>query len=224
MSQWWTYRLSDFLMFSEAIYFRLFELVNREFWPLQLATLATGAAILAILFRGGVWRERLIALLLAACWAWVAWAYHARHYATINWAAQYFSLGFALQAWLLFWFGAVRNRLVFDAVGSIVRVAGVCITGFALIAQPLLGPLLGRPWQQMEIFGIAPDPTVTATLGLLLAARRIPWLLLTIPLLWCAITGATLWAMQAPQAWVMPAIGLTVVLFALYKTTASKQG
>lgn len=34
MSEWWTYRLSDFLMFSPATYWRMVERYNREVWPL----------------------------------------------------------------------------------------------------------------------------------------------------------------------------------------------
>src|SRR5262249_53060993 len=55
--------------------------------------------------------------------------------------------------------------------------------------------VFGRPWPQAEIFGIAPDPTVVATLGVLIAADRTHWELLLVPLLWCAISGATMWAM-----------------------------
>jgi hypothetical protein len=29
MSEWWTYTLSDFLLFSPRVYYRLFELHNR---------------------------------------------------------------------------------------------------------------------------------------------------------------------------------------------------
>jgi hypothetical protein len=58
---------------------------------------------------------------------------------------------------------------------------------------------------------VAPDPTALATLALLVAAARMPSLLLPIPLLWCAISGATLWTMRAPDAWVAP-LGALLVL------------
>ena len=57
-----------------------------------------------------------------------------------------------------------------------------------------------------------------ATLGLLLLIRPAPAMPLTaralwkllwpIPVLWCLITGATLWTMEAPDAWLMPAAAL----------------
>ena len=46
MSEWWTYSLSDFLMFSPRTYYRLFELYNAAIWPAQLVAIALGVAIL----------------------------------------------------------------------------------------------------------------------------------------------------------------------------------
>jgi hypothetical protein len=69
--------------------------------------------------------------------------------------------------------------------------------------MPLLAPLQGRVWASSEIFGIAPDPTAIATLGFLLFARgKFLPLLLPIPVLWCLLSGMTLWTMSALQAWV----------------------
>ena len=41
MSEWWTYRPSDFLLFAPRTYYRLIELYNVEWWPLHLAVLRT---------------------------------------------------------------------------------------------------------------------------------------------------------------------------------------
>src|SRR2546426_10978908 len=75
-----------------------------------------------------------------------------------------------------------------------------------------------RPWLQAEIFGIAPDPTVVATLGVLMAADRTHWELLVVPLLWCAISGGTLWAMQSSDALLAPAAALLALVLACWKT------
>ena len=53
MSEWWTYSLSDFLLFSPRTYYRLFELYNLAIWPAQILALALGLAILALWLRGG---------------------------------------------------------------------------------------------------------------------------------------------------------------------------
>ena len=52
MSEWWTYSLTNFLLFSPRTYYRLFELYNAQVWPLQIVTLALGLAILILMMRG----------------------------------------------------------------------------------------------------------------------------------------------------------------------------
>jgi Family of unknown function (DUF6064) len=219
MSEWWTYSLADFLLFSPRTYYRLFELYNLAIWPAQVLALALGVVILALLLRLPAWHGRAIAAILAACWLWVAWAYLVARYDTINWAARYFATGFALQALLLLWSGVVRNRMTMRPRLSVGRRVGLGVFLFALVAQPLIGPLLiGRPWTQAEIFGIAPDPTAVATLGLIVAADRPLWHLYAVPLLWCAISGATLWTMGSPDALVLPAAAVLAMGLTAWKT------
>src|SRR6185369_9229836 len=101
MSEWWTYQLSDFLMFSPEIYWRLVARYNRDLWPLQLPALAAGwiALWLAIAPRPG--SQRITALILAAAWLWTGWAFHWQRFAAINWAAEYLAIAFGVQAVLL---------------------------------------------------------------------------------------------------------------------------
>src|SRR5918995_6358825 len=105
MSDWWTYSLSDFLLFSPRTYYRLLELYNIATWPTQLAALALGAVILGMLKTRAAWQGRIIMAVLALLWLWVAWAYFLERYETINWAASYFATGFAAEAALLVWRG-----------------------------------------------------------------------------------------------------------------------
>ena len=57
---------------------------------------------------------------------------------------------------------------------------------------------------------MAPDPTVLATLGLLLMAEQPPrWWTLVVPLAWCLMSGALLWAMGSPEVWIL---GLAAML------------
>lgn len=201
MSEWWTYGLHDLLLFSPGTYYRLFELHNLEWWPLPLATLALGAALLVLAGRGGERAGRWVLALLAACWLWVAWAWQLQRYAPINWAAAYFAWAWAAQGLLLL-DAAWRGR--FDALPPAWRRhLGIALAGCALALHPLLASMLGRGWAQAEVFGMAPDPTALFTLGVLLVLplRRVGWLL-AIPLAWCATSGATLWAMASPGFWV----------------------
>ncbi|TIQ21057.1 MAG: hypothetical protein E5X51_12560 [Mesorhizobium sp.] len=200
MSEWWTYRLEDFLLFSPRVYWRMFELANAAFWPLQLLTLAAGLAIVLLVLRRprrhGLW----IALVLAGLFAFVGWSLLWSRYAAINWAIAYVAPAFCLQALLLV-FGAARGGLAFDRRDLAARL-GLLIAVVGLVVYPLLPPLFGRPWTSAEVFGIAPDPTAIAALGVLLAASGglVP-LLLAIPLLWLLLSGLTLHAMGDAQAW-----------------------
>lgn len=207
MSQWWTYTLSDFLLFSPRTYYRLFELYNAAIWPAHVLALALGVAILALIHRGGAGTPRWTLTILAGCWIFVGWAFHWNRYATINWAATYAAAGFGLEALLLLW-AAWRWRLSLTPRTSLSL--GVIV--FALVAQPLIGPLFGRDWAQIELFGVSPDPTAIATLGVLaLIGGRAVWTLWIIPLIWCALTGVTLWTMEAPDAAVTPVAALVAL-------------
>jgi len=95
---------------------------------------------------------------------------------------------------------------------------------FALAAEPFVGPVLGRGWRAVEIFGVAPDPTAIATLGILLLVRvRGRWLLFILPAIWCAISGATLMAMKSPDAWIPPLAAAVAIVGAVRQARAGRQ-
>src|SRR4029078_1116755 len=102
MQDWGNYSLTDFLLSSPRTYYRLFELYNAAVWPAHAVTFILGALMAAL-----IWRRQqptVVWLLLAALWVWVAIAFHLERYATINWAAPYFAITFALEAVLLLFF------------------------------------------------------------------------------------------------------------------------
>ncbi len=214
MSEWWTYSLRDLLLFSPQTYYRLFELNNAEWWPLPLITLALGLALPLLLQRGNALTGRLVATALALIWLWVAWAFHWQRYAAINLAGGYFTLAFTIEALLLLWLAAMRIPSS-ESMPKPRRYAGWGIFLYALLAHPLIGLLFGRDLSQAELFGMAPDPTALATLGILLmACGRHFWPFALIPLLWCFVSGATLWAMSAPNFFIAPLVSLMATVFA----------
>ncbi len=228
MPEWWTYGLSDFLLFSPRTYYRLIERHNAALWPAHMVTLALGLVVGVLVRRPTPRRVRPAAALLAALWAWVGWAFVARRYATINWAATYFALLFAVETLLLGWIAVApggprtgRLRDAADAPAGARNVGGAALFGFALLLYPLLALLLGRGWAQAEVFGMAPDPTALGTLGVLLRVDGWPrGVLLAAPVLWCLLSGATLWAMGSAEAWiVLPGAAIAVAL-----TGASARG
>ncbi len=213
MSEWWTYTLSDFLLFSPRTYYRLVELYNLAIWPAQLAGVAIGLGVVALLAgrRGG--RDGIIAGLLAACWLWIAWAFHYQRYAQINWAAPWFAAAFAFQALLLVVLGVLAGRIVWQPPSGGKRWIAISLVAITVLAYPLLAPLAGRAWTTAETFGVAADPTAIATVAALALVRgRIRWLLLVVPLLWCAAAAATLWAMDALEAVVVAGAALLALL------------
>jgi Family of unknown function (DUF6064) len=205
LSEWWTYRPSDFLLFSAATYHRLFELHNAAQWPLQLVWLALGLALLVHTLRRGRWAAPLMLLAMAAAWLWVAWTFHWQRYAAVNWAATWFAGAFALQAvWMIA--AAWRTTSAFGAGGM-----GAAIMLLALLVWPLLSVALGDGLHQAEVFGLAPDPTALATLGALLLLRpaftniwmhRLLW---CVPVLWCCTSALILWTMGETKAWALVA-------------------
>jgi hypothetical protein len=204
MPEWWTYTLEDLQSFSLHTYYRLFGSYNAAIWPAPILVLGIGTAVGELLRRRGDGRRaRFVAGILAACWLWTAIAFHATRYATIHRGAVYFAWAFALEAALLVAAGVFAGRFTLERRGA-ARWLGLTLFLFALLVQPFVGLLFGREWRQVEIFGIAPDPTAVGTLGiLLLTAARRRWLLMAVPVLWCAFSGATLLAMESPAGWVV---------------------
>lgn len=196
MSEWWSYGLSDFLMFSPETYWRLVARFNARWWPWQwLGAMAALALPLLLASRRGAARRTALAL-LALAWAWVAWAFHARAHAEIFLGAPWLAGAGALQALLLLLATAALHlpeRLSWTAHAGL----GLCALASA---YPLLGPLTGHPWREAEVFGFLPEPTALATVGALLALgprrRGLRVLLAIVPVLSLAIGGATRWLLR----------------------------
>lgn len=193
MSEWWTYRLGDFLMFSPEVYWRMVARHNAAWWPLA-AIAATGPVVLMGLLRRAApagWRAAL--LLLALAWAWVGWAFHWRTYSEIFLGAPWLGAGCAVQALLLL--APVGLPLRGERAGTAAILA--CA---AAAAYPLLAPATGHGWREAEVFGLMPEPTSLATLGALLALPASAWtraLLAVMPVLSLLLGLATRWLLAS---------------------------
>ena len=199
-TEWWTYRLSDPLMFSARSYHRLFELYNQDIWPAQVVALLAGLAVMAGAVGGGAAASRLVALLLGLAWLWVAWAFHLERYAAINIGAPWFAAGFGLQGLMLLWMAAKPLPRLIRFNASPVAWVALALVSLAVAVYPLLPIHEGRYQSQGEVFGVAPDPTAMATLGILLLVRA-RWPLWLVPVAWCALSGATQMELGVPLAW-----------------------
>jgi hypothetical protein len=221
MPDWLTYRLSDFLLFSPRTYYRMFELYHAQIWPVHLVVPGSLVAIAVLLRRKEELRGRAIAGLLAASWLWLAVAFHLQRYATINWAARYFAALFAIQGLLLLWQGVIRGRLRFELSRESAAYGAVGLLLVAFVLEPIAGLVTGRTWRQLEIFGVTPDPTAIGTLAFLaLSTPRAHRALAVLPAVWCAIGGATLWALGSGEAWIVLLAGLSGLVLAIRREPA----
>ena len=190
MSEWWTYRPSDFLMFSARTWTRLVGSWNEALWPWQWAMTAAGVVLLLAAARDPRRERPWVIAVLAVAWAWVGWAFHWERFAEVNTGARWFALAFGVQAVLLL---ALGLRAAPGAPPTSTRGVGLTLAAAALL-YPLLAPLSGRGWSQAEVAGAMPEPTALFTAGLLLALpQRHRALLLAIPVLALVVGGTTQW-------------------------------
>lgn len=210
MSDWSSYSLQDFIPFTSEIYFRLLERMGETYWPLQLLTVILGMVSVWLALHQHV---RIVSLLMAPLWAFIAMAFFIQLYAELNWAGRYMASAFFIQAGLLLTaflspgFNSSPADTVVTFLGSIIALVG-------LIGLPVTGLLVTGNWWQAEVFGVYPDPTSVTTLGLaliLFKGWRL-WLMTVIPIFWLLYSGLTLWALGAPTAIILFAtLGVTLM-------------
>jgi hypothetical protein len=204
MTEWWSYRPSDFLMYSPRVYFRQIETYNNALWPLQLMMLLVGIGLVWLLLRPRQNDRRIVAIVLAALWLFVGWAYLWSRLSSINWAATYAACGFAVQAILMIVIYVMPSK---NRAPLLNGVSGPVVAAVAVLLYPGLSLIAGRGLGTSEVFGIMPDPTAIATIGFLASARqRYDFVLFVIPTLWCIISSVTLYAMVDTTWWIPLAI------------------
>ncbi|MEO1104533.1 MAG: DUF6064 family protein [Pseudomonadota bacterium] len=207
MSEWWRYDVADFLLFAPQTYWRLFALQNAAYWPLQIAASVGVTALLVLALARWRWTGALGGLLLSAATLFVALTFLRDRYEPINWAIGGALPLFYLQAALV---AVLGPRLSFVGGSGWGGIALLCLS----LAYPLLAPLDGRPLNEAEVVGLAPDPTAVAILGFA-GLARCGWAVLTLvilPLLWLLVSAATLFTMGAATAFVP--VGAVVVAIA----------
>lgn len=200
MNDWQTYRLEDFIPFTPDVYWRLLERINETFWPLHIVAVAIGLTALVLALRG---HKRMALALLAPAWLTSGIIFHWTYYDELNWAAPWFGWGFIAQAALLLALAlfAGSSRTQGPSKGLSTGI-GATVAVVSLLGYPLIAATIGPGLSHAETYGLHPDPTAIATLGVLLILLRGPsfWLTSLIPILWCVIGSLTLMAIDATGA------------------------
>ncbi len=210
MSDWMSYELVDFLMFSPTTYYRMIALYHGWLWPLHLSIFVVIAVLLV------KWRRpvgRMIVLLFALSWLFVGAAFFYYQFAPIFWAAYYIAPVFAAQALLLV-VTAFSKRGFVEGPQRIRRLPTYILAAVALVA-PLLSTMASdHPFAASDLVFFTPDPTIIATFSLLCAFRS-PWRLFPIPVLGSVFSGLLLYAMESPWYWLVPLSALFAVFVRL---------
>ncbi|HSM27690.1 MAG TPA: DUF6064 family protein [Thioalkalivibrio sp.] len=210
MNDWQTYRLEDFIPFTPDVYWRLLERINEAFWPLHILAVAIGLTALVLALRG---HKRMALALLAPAWLTSGLIFHWTYYAELNWAAPWFGWGFIAQAALVlalaFFAGSSRTQRPSKALSTWI---GATVALVSLLGYPLIAATIGPGLSHAETYGLHPDPTAIATLGVLLIVLRGPsfWLASLVPILWCAIGSLTLMAIDATGA-LIPLVAVIII-------------
>ena len=200
MGDWSTYHLSDFLLFSERVYRRLFEAHNAAWWPLPVALAVLGAVAIAVLIGGrarGRSRPRRAAWIgLGTAWLFVAVAFLHARYAPINPPAAPAAGAFAAQGVALMLYGILAPHG--ERPGGWRLALGLFFALWGLL-YPVGAWTRDGAWGAAEWFGMAPDPTAIVTIGAIVMGvhrRALVAALLVVPIAWCALSALTLRAMD----------------------------
>lgn len=197
--------------FSRAEFFWVFARYNEAVWPAQivLCALALVAAFLA--FRRSSAGSRGANGILALLWLWMAVAYHAAFFASINPLAIPFAMLFAIQSLLFAWL-ALSGGTIYQPRADSAGLAGALLIVFSLVVYPALSVAAGHRYPAQPTFGL-PCPTTIFTIGMLLWASELaPKRMLVIPLLWAAVAGTAAIQLGVVEDLSLPVAAIVMVV------------
>jgi hypothetical protein len=207
------------LPFTPEQFFAVFAAYNVAVWPAQWALNALALGCVVALMLRAKQSGRVVALILAMLWLWMAIAYHFAFFTRINPAAWAFGAMFLFASATFAWFGALRNELTFQSFGNARSVMGVVLIVFALVIYPAIGYAAGHRYPSTPTFGL-PCPTTIFTFGVLLCSNRPPsWWVLAVPLVWSSIGSIAAWQLDVPQDLTLLGAGVSVLALRWRKST-----
>jgi hypothetical protein len=177
--------------FTTEQFLELFRMYNLAVWPAQLIFYLVAFTAVFLAIKRFSFSGRVISILLALFWMWMAAAYHFAYFAVINKIAIVFGLFFIAQALIFISRGAIDKRISFAYVNGTRGLIGLALILFSLVIYPFMSNAAGHNYPYTPTFGL-PCPTVLFTLGMLLLSDAGPGFFV-IPLLWSLLSGFAAW-------------------------------
>lgn len=196
-------------MSSASEFFALVEQYNLIYWPAHVVTFLLGITALILTLWKAAYSDRVISAILALLWLWSGVVFLMVFFRDLTPTLFGFAVpGFAqasgalfiLQSLVFLYFGVIRSSIVYGFAGDPYARVGLVAIAYAMIIYPIIGYLTGHPLPGYPVFGSAPCPVAIFTVGMLtLSVRRLPPLVLIIPLVWglmgiVAVMVFTVWA------------------------------
>lgn len=215
--------LRRLLLFSPDVYRTIIAEYNREALPVALAAATLVVIGVVRLYSGLTVRANAGLAAAALLWLWVGIVFHAGHYASINWAADYLALLCIGQGAILLHqaIAADWGRL---GTGSCRGRLGISWLLAALLHGPAAAWIDGVPILENPLFGVSPQTVIWMTFGIALMAERPGWLAVAAmsPLVLAeVVTGLLVDDRPALTAWTL--FAATMLVAPLCRPSAGRQ-
>lgn len=201
------------LPFTTTEFLNIFIKYNTAVWPAQIILYLSGILIVFLCFFKLKHSDFWIPFILAIFWLWMGIVYHIIFFSAINKAAVIFGAFFIIQGLLFLREAIFQKSLSFRFRLNVIHLLGLLYILYAIIIYPWWTYYLGHTYPETPLLGV-PCPTTIFTFGILLwAYKKVPQILLVIPLLWSIIgfTAAFKLSMK-PDLVLFPAGLLSVIL------------
>lgn len=161
-----------------------FENYNLAIWPMQILAYVLGIVALFFAIKQTGYSSRVVLGILAFLWLWTAVGFFLFYFGPVYTPAYAFGVLFIIQG-IVFFANFLKPRVSFGFQVDVYSIVGILFIAYAMIGYPLFGYFLGHRYPQSPPFGLTPCPSTVFTFGLLLlTAKKVPKVLLVIPLLW----------------------------------------
>ncbi len=198
------------LPYTVEVFFASMAQYNRLWFPeaiLAVLLMLVAFALVARPLSGRAGNSaRLVGALLAAAWVWVGTAHQLQHMATLNFMAPIYGVAWIVQGGLIALTCTVLGQVRFRFGSDVRGLTGLALAVFGLFGYPLVVLSLGYGWRALPLAGMAPEPTVIFTAGILAAARERPPLhLFILPLGWAGVAAVSAYLLSFPLDYAVPA-------------------